>query len=185
MIYIDEDLCTGCGLCLDACNQGALSLPDNMAVVDAELCTSCNRCAAVCITGAIRSAEIVLAGTSSPAPDQPERAPAVWSRTPALSTVPPAERHWAMDVPPAAVPATSKLASAEKILSALVGFVTFMIERRDQGADRARGCTGATAVPRSRQTEGSGRGGAGRGGRGRKRRHRDNRCRAARGGSGT
>lgn len=184
IMYVDESLCTGCGLCLDACKQGALSLRGNTAMVDAELCTSCNRCAAVCITGALRSAEIVSAGSAFTAPDRSPHTPVVWSGTPTLSAVP---REGQQPLVPrsSAAPGPSKLASAEKILAALIGFATLMIERRDRSADQARGCTGSTTAPRSLQVGRSGRDGSGRGRRGRRRRLRDNRCHAARGGMGT
>jgi len=42
------DRCTGCGLCIDECDQGALSLVDDKAVVDEPRCILCGYCAAVC-----------------------------------------------------------------------------------------------------------------------------------------
>jgi prolipoprotein diacylglyceryltransferase/ferredoxin len=44
--------CDGCGLCLDLCPVGALTLRDGRAVVG-EGCKGCGRCAAACPTGAI------------------------------------------------------------------------------------------------------------------------------------
>jgi len=45
--------CTGCGLCLDVCHIGAVSLAGGLAQVG-ESCKGCGRCAAACPVGAIR-----------------------------------------------------------------------------------------------------------------------------------
>ena len=31
IIHIDEDKCTGCGLCVDACHEGAIAMVDGKA----------------------------------------------------------------------------------------------------------------------------------------------------------
>jgi len=46
-LYI-ADWCQGCGFCLEACQQGALSIEENIAVVDAEACVLCGYCGRVC-----------------------------------------------------------------------------------------------------------------------------------------
>ena len=52
---VDEDAeCTGCGACLDVCDEGALSLTNEGIVLDADRCVSCGQCLAVCPTGALR-----------------------------------------------------------------------------------------------------------------------------------
>lgn len=48
------DSCTGCGLCIDECDQEALSLIDGKAVVDESRCILCGYCAAVCPDYVIR-----------------------------------------------------------------------------------------------------------------------------------
>ncbi len=48
------DLCTGCGLCIDECDQDALSLIDGKASVDETKCILCGYCAAVCPDYVIR-----------------------------------------------------------------------------------------------------------------------------------
>ncbi len=45
-LYI-ADWCQGCGLCLEACQQGALSI-EKIAVVNAETCVLCGYCGRVC-----------------------------------------------------------------------------------------------------------------------------------------
>ena len=56
IIKIDEDLCTGCELCLEVCIYGGMEVIDGVAVIDREgedRCRGCGRCERVCPTGAI------------------------------------------------------------------------------------------------------------------------------------
>ena len=48
---VDEDLCLGCGDCLDYCQFGALALEDFIARVDEELCMGCGVCSSKCGAG--------------------------------------------------------------------------------------------------------------------------------------
>lgn len=49
---IDEDLCIGCGDCVEFCQFGALSLNGGMAVVDRSRCMGCGVCASKCLNEA-------------------------------------------------------------------------------------------------------------------------------------
>ena len=49
---VDEDLCTGCGLCLDYCQFSAISI-DGYSEVNAVKCVGCGVCAHHCPEGAI------------------------------------------------------------------------------------------------------------------------------------
>jgi heterodisulfide reductase subunit A len=53
--FIDEELCTGCGLCEKMCIYGALSLsePERVMTINDILCKGCGACAAICPSGAI------------------------------------------------------------------------------------------------------------------------------------
>jgi NAD-dependent dihydropyrimidine dehydrogenase PreA subunit len=52
---VDADLCTGCGACVDECDDDALHMNDDetLAVVTAANCTGCASCVDVCPTAAI------------------------------------------------------------------------------------------------------------------------------------
>lgn len=57
VIFIDENKCTGCKLCGEACSRSLFSY-DGVAKVDANEinCMQCNQCVAICPTGAISAA---------------------------------------------------------------------------------------------------------------------------------
>ena len=51
---IDETLCTGCGLCVDVCPKGTLTMKEDKAAVTGPECLHCGHCLAVCPTEAVR-----------------------------------------------------------------------------------------------------------------------------------
>ncbi len=54
IIKIDEDKCNGCGLCLQVCTCGALTMVgQRIKVVETEGCHWCTQCEVVCPQGAI------------------------------------------------------------------------------------------------------------------------------------
>jgi ferredoxin len=50
---VDAERCTGCGLCADACQFGALAADGGVAVVDADACMGCGVCVSQCASGAL------------------------------------------------------------------------------------------------------------------------------------
>ncbi len=44
--------CVGCGRCIEACSQGAISMDGNLLVTDIEKCRMCGQCVDVCLAGA-------------------------------------------------------------------------------------------------------------------------------------
>lgn len=54
IIKIDENLCDGCGLCVNACHEGAIAIIDNKAkLIRDDYCDGLGNCLPVCPTGAI------------------------------------------------------------------------------------------------------------------------------------
>ncbi len=52
-VNVDVDKCTGCGICVDRCFVGAISLQDNEAVIDENKCKACGVCVEQCPQDAI------------------------------------------------------------------------------------------------------------------------------------
>ncbi len=54
---VDETKCSGCGLCVTACNDGSvgevITLENKKAIINASLCVACGLCKVVCPLGAI------------------------------------------------------------------------------------------------------------------------------------
>lgn len=54
IVRIDEDRCTGCGLCVTPCAEGAIEIVGGKAkVIKEELCDGAGFCLAVCPEGAL------------------------------------------------------------------------------------------------------------------------------------
>jgi len=65
-VMIERDLCKSCGLCVEFCPRGLITLdnelnkrgvPPAALTGDAERCTGCGNCAAMCAEAAIEIAE--------------------------------------------------------------------------------------------------------------------------------
>jgi Fe-S-cluster-containing hydrogenase component 2 len=83
MIFIDEDRCTACGLCLDACPQGAIVLDEGGPNIDQDLCTGCAACLAACPQAAIyevEAAPVPVAAVAMPA-EPAHQTPGAWQST--------------------------------------------------------------------------------------------------------
>ena len=58
IIEIDQDKCTGCGACAQACHEGAIAMVDGKAkLMRDDYCDGLGDCLPTCPTGAIRFAE--------------------------------------------------------------------------------------------------------------------------------
>lgn len=51
---IDDEICAGCGICIDRCQVRAVSLEGSVAAVDKDRCIGCGLCVTTCATGAAR-----------------------------------------------------------------------------------------------------------------------------------
>ncbi len=59
MIHIDEEKCTGCGLCVPSCEEGALAIVDGKAkVVSESYCDGLGACLGHCPEGALTLLEV-------------------------------------------------------------------------------------------------------------------------------
>ncbi len=59
VIQVNQELCTGCGLCIDACSVEAIQLLDQCAVIDDVLCIACEACIDACPNEAITTCSIL------------------------------------------------------------------------------------------------------------------------------
>ena len=64
----DEEKCTGCGKCAEACNYNAIAVVKGKVLIFNELCHSCGACSYVCPEDALRE-EPVSIGKVQAAPD--------------------------------------------------------------------------------------------------------------------
>ena len=53
VIQVNQELCTGCGTCVEECSAEAIQLVDQRAVIDETLCTACEACVKACPNEAI------------------------------------------------------------------------------------------------------------------------------------
>ena len=54
LAVVDAEACIGCGDCVERCQFGALSVPDDTCVVDLGRCVGCGVCATACPADALR-----------------------------------------------------------------------------------------------------------------------------------
>ncbi len=149
MLYVDENLCTGCGICVDVCAQGALTIKGNAASIDQTVCTSCGRCVDACLTGAIISVETI---SEYPPADVPARYPETESLPARTTPLSPGARGAAVPAAAARAPALSpsRLDAIERVLSGLLSVAAFFLDRR-QGRS-----TGLSLLPGNRNTNAAG-----------------------------
>jgi NAD-dependent dihydropyrimidine dehydrogenase PreA subunit len=75
MLQVDQELCAGCGVCMEACSVDAIRLINDHAVIDHTLCTQCQACVDACpntaitaIAEPVRQEQIVALPKPVPAP---------------------------------------------------------------------------------------------------------------------
>jgi NAD-dependent dihydropyrimidine dehydrogenase PreA subunit len=88
-MQVDAEKCIGCGVCVEACPNGAIQLRDGLAVLDQTFCTQCQVCADVCPAGAIAAVELPIAVTEPAAIQPVSKAEIV-----VMETVPASPKPW-------------------------------------------------------------------------------------------
>jgi len=63
---IDEDLCVGCGICVQECNAEAIEIIDDIAIIDEDRCIGCGVCAHLCPERAMKLERINTRKAFSP-----------------------------------------------------------------------------------------------------------------------
>ena len=54
MPWVNREMCTGCGVCVDECPVNAMAVDNGKADIDEEDCIRCGRCHDVCPQEAVR-----------------------------------------------------------------------------------------------------------------------------------
>jgi len=54
MPWVNKEMCTGCGICIDECYVGAISMDEDIAFIDEDNCIRCGVCHDVCQEDAVR-----------------------------------------------------------------------------------------------------------------------------------
>jgi ferredoxin len=54
MPWVDKDKCTGCGICIEECPVGAISMENEKAEINMNECIRCGKCHEICEEKAVR-----------------------------------------------------------------------------------------------------------------------------------
>ena len=169
MIYIDSQLCDGCGICVNTCPTDAIILRGNIAVIEQSLCEECQVCMDKCPRGAI-----LLIEQLNSVEEQP------------LSTIP-ASRVEVLPPEPKLKPVSAPLgvavgAAIVEVLPRLASLAMEWLEHRPRAIETsAQNVNPIPSLDPNTSQRGTGRGqgqGRGRGqgrGQGKRRRQRRNR----------
>jgi ferredoxin len=58
LFKVNQDICIGCGACLDTCSEEAISITEeDVASIDPDKCARCGLCASLCPQEAIEEHE--------------------------------------------------------------------------------------------------------------------------------
>ncbi len=79
MYQIDIQKCSGCAVCVDVCEVGAIYLVNRQAHIDNSRCTACGKCVTSCPTAAISVVPDAVTTTAATTPGRPSLLAAVKS----------------------------------------------------------------------------------------------------------
>lgn len=146
VIYVQVERCTGCGVCIQVCPTGAITLQRGVAIIDQAECTQCETCLEACPEGAILSVSEPVAEPAVPPAERPmpEVIRVQVPPAPALSAMPPTP--WRARVLPVVAAA---LAYAGRELPRLLPVMLEALERRrspdgSSGLGAAKGGRGSS-----------------------------------------
>jgi NAD-dependent dihydropyrimidine dehydrogenase PreA subunit len=92
-MQVIAEKCTGCGVCVETCTNGALQLVNGIAILEQAACTQCQACIDACPEGAITEVETSVI-VAEPVPVQPAREAKILNTKP----VPVDAKPWLLSV---------------------------------------------------------------------------------------
>ena len=54
MPWVDENMCVGCGICVNECPVDAINMENGKAVIDMKKCIRCKKCHEICPQKAVK-----------------------------------------------------------------------------------------------------------------------------------
>ena len=54
MPWVDEDICVGCGICVEECSVDAIGMENGKAIINMKKCIRCKKCHEICPQKAIK-----------------------------------------------------------------------------------------------------------------------------------
>ena len=142
MYTVDEEECTGCGVCLEHCPSGAIEMRGQVAEIDEVLCTSCGSCGEACPQSAIY---------------EYEEMPALYEGARGVAPYLTSKSHLAVAQNPSTLARREKIAAALVLAPALSRFLFRLVGRISLHNSAGRRST-LNKCPERQYAEGASRG---------------------------
>jgi anaerobic sulfite reductase subunit C len=88
---VTGEMCNGCGSCVEACREDAISFAGDIPFIDGEKCLSCGKCIAVCPAGTLQTDRsgyrILLGGKLGRHPCLGTELPGIFNKDQILETI--------------------------------------------------------------------------------------------------
>ncbi len=95
---VTDETCSDCGMCLEACKEGAILLAENAPVINHDKCLMCGQCINACPTGTIKGPErgyrLLVGGKLGRHPQLGKELPGIYSPDDVLKIVDHCLRHF-------------------------------------------------------------------------------------------